>query len=146
MNSVYDVWTSPYGFLHSEIRGSMDICSSPRLIAAYRVLHRLPVPRHSPCALLSLTMRYITYPSSELVMRESLLLHSTNIVVYPNILLFMGFTLLYLIRSFRCSIFKVRFYVSLMPALMGPSFLFRKETGGHKWIRTTDLTLIRRAL
>ena len=42
-------------------------------------------------------------------MRESLLLHSTNIVVYPNILLFMGFTLLYLIRSFRCSIFKVRF-------------------------------------
>ena len=30
-------------------------------------------------------MRYITYPSSELVMRESLLLHSTNIVVYPNI-------------------------------------------------------------
>ena len=54
-------------------------------------------------------MRYITYPSSELVMRESLLLHSTNIVVYPNILLFMGFTLLYLIRSFRCSIFKVRF-------------------------------------
>ena len=90
MNSVYDVWTSPYGFLHSEIRGSMDICSSPRLIAAYRVLLRLPVPRHSPCALLSLTMRYITYPSSELVMRESLLLHSTNIVVYPNILLFMG--------------------------------------------------------
>ena len=85
MDSVYDVWTSPYGFLHSEIRGSMDICSSPRLIAAYHVLRRLPVPRHSPCALLSLTMRYITYPSSELVMRESLLLHSTNIVVYPNI-------------------------------------------------------------
>ena len=85
MHSVYDVWTSPYGFLHSEICGSMDICSSPQLIAAYRVLRRLPVPRHSPCALLSLTMRYITYPSSELVMRESLLLHSTNIVVYPNI-------------------------------------------------------------
>ena len=108
-DSVQDTWTSPCGFLHSEIRGSMDICSSPRLIAAYHVLRRLPVPRHSPCALLSLTMRYITYPSSELVMRESLLLHSTNIVVYPNILLFMGFTLLYLIRSFRCSIFKVRF-------------------------------------
>ena len=108
MNSVYDVWTSPYGFLHSEICGSMDICSSPQLIAAYRVLRRLPVPRHSPCALLSLTMRYITYPSSELVMRESLLLHSTNIVVYPNITIH-GFTLLYLIRSFRCSIFKVRF-------------------------------------
>ena len=42
-------------------------------------------------------------------MRESLLLHSTNIVVYPKLLIH-GFTLLYLIRSFRCSIFKVRFY------------------------------------
>ena len=41
-------------------------------------------------------------------MRESLLLHSTNIVVYPKLLIH-GFTLLYLIRSFRCSIFKVRF-------------------------------------
>ena len=45
----------PCGLPHSEIPGSMDICSSPRLIAAYRVLHRLSVPRHSPCALSSLT-------------------------------------------------------------------------------------------
>ena len=43
------------GFPHSEIHGSMDICSSPWLIAACHVLHRLPVPRHSPCALSSLT-------------------------------------------------------------------------------------------
>ena len=43
------------GFPHSEISGSMDICSSPKLFAAYRVLHRLSVPRHSPCALSSLT-------------------------------------------------------------------------------------------
>ena len=28
------------GFPHSEIYGSMDICSSPQLIAAYHVLHR----------------------------------------------------------------------------------------------------------
>ena len=144
MHSVYDVWTSPYGFLHSEIRGSMDICSSPRLIAAYHVLRRLPVPRHSPCALLSLTMRYITYPSSELVMRESLLLHSTNIVVYPNITIH-GFTLLYLIRSFRCSIFKVRFCRLCRLKWVPPALLIRRD-GGHKWIRTTDLTLIRRAL
>ena len=31
------------------------ICGSPWLIAACRVLHRLSVPRHSPCALYSLT-------------------------------------------------------------------------------------------
>ena len=43
------------GFPHSEIHGSMDICSSPWLIAACHVLLRLPVPRHSPCALCSLT-------------------------------------------------------------------------------------------
>ena len=36
------------------IRKSRDImlvCSSPRLIAAYHVLHRLSDPRHPPCAL-----------------------------------------------------------------------------------------------
>ena len=43
-------------FPHSEIPGSKDVCSSPRLIAAYHVFHRLPVPRHSPCALYSLTV------------------------------------------------------------------------------------------
>ena len=43
------------GFPHSEISGSMDICSSPKLFAAYHVFHRLLVPRHPPCALLRLT-------------------------------------------------------------------------------------------
>ena len=43
------------GFPHSEICGSMDICSSPQLIAACHVLLRLLVPRHPPCALCSLT-------------------------------------------------------------------------------------------
>ena len=45
------------GFPHSEISGSKLICSSPKLIAAYHVLHRLLMPRHSPCALISLTYR-----------------------------------------------------------------------------------------
>src|SRR5690348_17223392 len=39
------------GLPHSEILGSRPVCSSPRLIAAYHVLRRLPVPRHPPCAL-----------------------------------------------------------------------------------------------
>ena len=43
------------GFPHSEISGSKDICSSPKLFAAYHVFHRLLVPRHPPCALISLT-------------------------------------------------------------------------------------------
>ena len=46
---------APAGFPHSDIRGSMDICSSPRLFAACHVFLRLLVPRHPPCALISLT-------------------------------------------------------------------------------------------
>ncbi len=46
---------TPRGFPHSEIPGSTLVCSSPRLIAAYHVLHRLLTPRHPPCALSSLT-------------------------------------------------------------------------------------------
>ena len=41
------------GFPHSDISGSMDICSSPKLFAAYHVFHRLLVPRHPPCALIA---------------------------------------------------------------------------------------------
>src|SRR6266480_7417868 len=48
---------SQRGFPHSDIPGSKLICSSPGLIAAYRVLHRLLVPRHSPYTLSSLTIR-----------------------------------------------------------------------------------------
>ena len=46
------------GLSHSEIRGSMDMCSYPQLIAAYHVLHRLREPRHPPCAL----ARFILLP------------------------------------------------------------------------------------
>jgi hypothetical protein len=42
------------GFPHSEILGSKLVRSSPRLIAAYHVLHRLSAPRHPPNALKTL--------------------------------------------------------------------------------------------
>ena len=41
----------PNGLSHSEIRGSILVCKSPRLIAAYHVLLRLQEPRHPPYAL-----------------------------------------------------------------------------------------------
>ena len=44
-----------FGLPHSEILGSKDVCSFPRLIAACHVLHRLHVPRHSPYALINFT-------------------------------------------------------------------------------------------
>ena len=42
---------------HSDILGSKPVCGSPKLFAAYHVLHRLLAPRHSPYALSSLTIR-----------------------------------------------------------------------------------------
>ena len=39
------------GLSHSEILGSRVICTSPGLVAAYHVLHRLQEPRHPPYAL-----------------------------------------------------------------------------------------------
>ena len=140
---MYDTWITPCGFLHSDIHGSMDICSSPWLIAAYRVLHRLPVPRHSPCALFSLTMRYKICCHT---LRESFVVvfASTNIVVfYPNLLkswviihYFSHSQLFFVVQFSRCV---TGGFVLLFPYQ-------KKRTGGHKWIRTTDLTLIRRAL
>ena len=41
----------PNGLSHSEILGSILVCKSPRLIAAYHVLRRLQEPRHPPYAL-----------------------------------------------------------------------------------------------
>jgi hypothetical protein len=45
-------------FPHSEIAGSIHICWSPALIAAYHVLHRLWEPRHPPCTLSYFLLRY----------------------------------------------------------------------------------------
>ena len=50
---ILEVFSS--GFPHSDISGSMGICPSPKLFAAYHVLHRLLVPRHPPYALISIT-------------------------------------------------------------------------------------------
>src|SRR5690606_40862679 len=54
---------TPAGLPHSDIRGSQDACSSPRLIAACHVLLRLSAPRHPPCALTALDQfRPVTRP------------------------------------------------------------------------------------
>ena len=42
------------GLPHSDILGSIRICQSPKLFAAYHVLLRLSKPRHPPCALSNL--------------------------------------------------------------------------------------------
>ena len=42
----------PAGLPHSDISGSIPVCGSPELFAAYHVLLRLRKPRHPPFALL----------------------------------------------------------------------------------------------
>src|SRR5579872_6378570 len=62
------------GFPHSEIRGSKLVRSSPRLIAAYHVLHRLSAPRHPPDTLKTLDCSHYQRPSlgSDRLAREKL--------------------------------------------------------------------------
>ena len=48
---------APGGLPHSDIRGSRDMCSSPRLFAACRVLHRLSAPGHPPWTCIRLAIR-----------------------------------------------------------------------------------------
>ena len=43
------------GFPHSDTHGSLTVCVSPWPFAAFRVLLRFLMPRHSPFALISLT-------------------------------------------------------------------------------------------
>ena len=64
---------SSAGFPHSDISGSLDMCSSPKLFAAYHVFHRLLVPRHPPCALSSLTSSISTAGTASI--RRCIALH-----------------------------------------------------------------------
>ena len=69
------------GFPHSDISGSQDICSSPKLFAAYHVFHRLLVPRHPPYALSSIT--------NLLRPRVWTPLHISSVICVGNSLLFL---------------------------------------------------------
>ena len=49
----------PAGFPHSDMRGSIPVCGSPRLFAAYHVLLRFRKPRHPPFALLLFLVNHL---------------------------------------------------------------------------------------
>ena len=118
------------------ISGSLDICSSPKLFAAYHVFHRLLVPRHPPCALSSLTNFYILH--SVAGVGSGCLCSQT---VHLSMLLFLLGCLV--------SIFCVRYLCILLYAIFKVQSFGLKiilSPSGLKWTRTTDLTLIRRAL
>ena len=66
-------------FPHSEISGSMAVCASPKLIAAYHVFHRLLVPRHSPYALICLTIAWNSSDTIHLLMFVNCLCNLLNL-------------------------------------------------------------------
>ena len=66
------------GFPHSEIAGSKLIRSSPTLIAAYYVLHRLCTPRHPLNALKTLDRSHYQCPQHQ---HQTALLKPSNYVV-----------------------------------------------------------------
>ena len=98
-HTVTEVFSA--GFPHSDISGSKDICSSPKLFAAYHVFHRLLVPRHPPCALYSLTNFTIHIALWTLVLGS---------FVFTNILVFSRMSCIFCVKDilyFLYAIFKV---------------------------------------
>ena len=70
----------------------MLICGSPRLIAAYRVLHRQSVPWHPPCALVRLIFAVLLRPPKTVEAEQD--------------------TVVVLLLSFPCAVFKMRLKIS----------------------------------
>ena len=68
-------------FPHSDICGSMCICHSPQLFAAYHVFLRLLVPRHPPCALLRFTLISIAL----LIFRVFTLCHAFHMTSFSSV-------------------------------------------------------------
>ena len=93
---------SSAGFPHSDISGSLDMCSSPKLFAAYHVFHRLLVPRHPPCALTTLTVAGTIESLDSLFPHWCIALHQRALCFFhfPISLLTMKFEFLWCLDSF----------------------------------------------
>ena len=130
-------------FPHSDISGSTLICSSPKLFAACHVLRRLLMPRHSPCALISLTfieqslfyLVLLNYAGSTKEVTE--IVFTLNFLkVFPQSFRFLKHHL-FLMMSLcclacflyisLCSVFKVQSRIHFhVPSKLNNASLFRK--------------------
>ena len=151
----------------------MLICSSPWLFAAYHVFLRLLVPRHPPCALFSLTFPphsvvasgswpfglffiSVTWCFPHLNSHSGLASDVLYLWFYSR------FKILFNIRFSRynrillcakfignnspCSLFLNGLLIQKAMSVIPEWFTVLWTIRGLKWTRTTDLTLIRRAL
>ena len=157
------------GFPHSEIHGSKPICGSPWLIAACHVLHRLSVPRHSPCALYSLTYVhnciYITrirkisvkiifsyfcsrlisqsYPNNKRQNLDLIFFTIRITIVWLSSIVAFAFVILF---SFQGAIIGIKTLRVSLHRIAYTRFARLSDFGGLERTRTSDLTLIRRTL
>ena len=123
---------NPGEFPHSEISGSMLICSSPKLIAAYHVFHRLPVPRHSPCALVRLTIQtilsreWLVFPLDSFLPTKIIVTLPFEIVIFLKkeltiifvsqlLFSFQGTSLSVLFRALKIEQYLLNLYLSPVP-------------------------------
>ena len=140
---------------------------SPQLIAGCHVLLRLPMPRHSPCALFSLNSTCGSYRSrsgslgflSLELLESRKQLFRLHITSSQKTFLCFAFLSPFLVKLYftldqqknlRFSIDLNYLFVLLVSYSVFNehklSFNHLPVTGGLKWTRTTDLVLIRHAL
>ena len=156
---LFSIWCmdfTPCGLLHSDICASTLAYSYTQLFAVNHVLLRLLMPRHSPCALISFTICFFTFMSS---LKLLWFLASW----YLKLLSFSSFRISALLSCFiqfsSCLLYPLlkriyfnKYFLNIKQCCLFICFVFIQihsffiSFGGHKWTRTTDLTLIRRAL
>ena len=127
IDSHMDAWTTSCGLLHSEISGSKLAYNSPLLIAVNHVLHRLPMPRHSLCALLCFTI--CSFGSS-----QNFRVQLFVVFFYPTFWLFTFMSLFLLTRSFHLHLLSL---FCFQAALF--SVLFQEQISTDDLFSSTDI-------
>ena len=130
--------TSPGGFPgrfpHSDISGSMDICSSPKLFAAYHVFLRLLVPRHPPCALSSLTRFFCPRVRSDLSAHSVAPLVGSFFFTHLSVCLgcLSSILIFKILDLFQYAVFKVRYLTDILSVIRIFNFLNTLITGKNQ--------------
>ena len=70
------------GLPHSDITGSIPVCSSPVLFAAYHVLRRLQKPRHPPFALVTFSLNEFLWITCQMFTHLSCFTRCLEIAVH----------------------------------------------------------------
>ena len=148
MDSAMDTILEDGGLPHSEISGSKTACVSPELIAACRVLLRLPPPRHPPYARTVWTPKSwapgLHWHSRRTEWGGGGLIYVLTCILLVCWLVVFGSNLHYShggIQEPPCGRLPKKHAGQKADWKM-----VEKRTGGRTWTRTMDLVLIRDAL